>query len=494
LLVPTLATGAGGGAGSLLALAKAALIVLGALLVARRLMPVVLRAVARTCSLEVFVLTVVALCLGTAWLTSLAGVSLSLGAFLAGLVVSESPFSQHALGEILPLETLFSATFFVSIGLLLDVRSLVAEPWLVLAAVVAVVVIKTGATAAAVLALEKGPRLALGAGLLLAQVGEFSFVLERTGSAAGLTPGGLGEMGSQAFIATAVLLMAFTPALARPARRLAEAGARERTLEDADAPAGAAPDGGEVILAGYGGVARKLARALADEGRPFVVLTLSPEGAETAEAEGYRVLRGDYAKLNVLERAGLRQARTLVIADDDLDRTRRVVSVARETRSQLEIELEIIARVAHPAEIFPVLDAGADRVIADEIEATAAILALLAGRRPEAGAGALRAAETAIRPRFELTSMERRSPRCRHTGQARAVSPGSAGCEECLALGETWVHLRVCMSCGHVGCCDSSKNRHARRHWEQERHPIVKSAEPGEDWAWCFEDEVVLAG
>ena len=499
LLVPTLATGAGGGAGSLLALAKAALIVLGALLVARRLMPVVLRAVARTCSLEVFVLTVVALCLGTAWLTSLAGVSLSLGAFLAGLVVSESPFSQHALGEILPLETLFSATFFVSIGLLLDVRSLLAEPWLVLAAVVAVVVIKTGATAAAVLALGKGPRLALGAGLLLAQVGEFSFVLERTGSAAGLTPGGLGEMGSQAFIATAVLLMAFTPALARPARRLAEAGSRERPLEDAGAPAGGAPDGGgEVILAGYGGVARKLARVLTDEGRPFIVLTLSPEGAETAETEGYRVLRGDYAKLNVLERAGLRAARTLVIADDDLDRTRRVVSVAREARPQLEIkpeiELEIVARVAHPAEIGPVRDAGADRVIADETEATEALLALLTGWRPEEGAEPRGAEEAAMRSRYELTSMERRSPRCRHTGQAHAVSPGSAGCEECLALGDTWVHLRVCMSCGHVGCCDSSKNRHARRHWEAAGHPIIKSAEPGEDWAWCFADEVVLAG
>jgi hypothetical protein len=88
--------------------------------------------------------------------------------------------------------------------------------------------------------------------------------------------------------------------------------------------------------------------------------------------------------------------------------------------------------------------------------------------------------------------MERRSPRCRHTGQARAVTPGTPGCEECLALGDTWVQLRICMSCGHVGCCDSSKNRHGRLHWQASGHAIIKSAEPGEDWAWCFVDEAVL--
>jgi CPA2 family monovalent cation:H+ antiporter-2 len=491
LLVPTLAGAGGGGAASLLALLKAGLIVVAALVLARRVMPRLLRAVARTCSLEVFVLAVVALCLGTAWATSLAGVSLSLGAFLAGLVVSESPFSQQALGEILPLETLFSATFFVSIGLLLDVRALAASPWLVLAAVVAVVLLKTGATAAAVLALGAGPRLALGVGILLAQVGEFSFVLERTGAAQGLTPGGLGEAGSQAFVAAAVLLMAATPALAAPARRLAAAAARESVLQ-ADETAEAAPaDGAAVLLAGYGGVARRLARTLAREGRPFVVLTLSPEGAEAAETEGYRVLRGDYAKLNVLVRAGLRGARTLVIADDDRERTLRVVSVAREARP----DLEILARVAHPAEAQPVLDVGADRVIADEAEATQALLeALTGGARQgmDRPAETSPTEETALRPKYELTSMERRSPRCRHTGQARAVTPGSPGCEECLALGETWVQLRVCMSCGHVGCCDSSKNRHGRLHWQASGHAIIKSVEPGEDWAWCFVDEAVL--
>ena len=82
--------------------------------------------------------------------------------------------------------------------------------------------------------------------------------------------------------------------------------------------------------------------------------------------------------------------------------------------------------------------------------------------------------------------------RCRHLGQVRPVAPGAPGCEECLAMGDRWVHLRVCMSCGHVCCCDSSKNRHATRHYRATRHPIVRSIEPGETWGWCYEDEIML--
>ncbi len=78
---------------------------------------------------------------------------------------------------------------------------------------------------------------------------------------------------------------------------------------------------------------------------------------------------------------------------------------------------------------------------------------------------------------------------CQHVGEIRDVEPDSTeGCPECLAVGDGWVHLRMCMSCGHVGCCDSSKNKHARRHWERSHHPIIQSAEAGEDWLWCYPD------
>jgi uncharacterized UBP type Zn finger protein len=81
---------------------------------------------------------------------------------------------------------------------------------------------------------------------------------------------------------------------------------------------------------------------------------------------------------------------------------------------------------------------------------------------------------------------------CTHLDQIRDVTPSADGCEDCLRIGSWWVHLRLCLTCGHVGCCDSSPNRHASAHAKETGHPIVRSLEPGEDWAWCYVDEVVL--
>ena len=81
---------------------------------------------------------------------------------------------------------------------------------------------------------------------------------------------------------------------------------------------------------------------------------------------------------------------------------------------------------------------------------------------------------------------------CTHLNQIHKVTPHTKGCEECLKMGDTWVHLRLCMECGHVGCCDSSKNKHATKHFHRTKHPIMRSIEPGETWGWCFVDEVEL--
>jgi uncharacterized UBP type Zn finger protein len=81
---------------------------------------------------------------------------------------------------------------------------------------------------------------------------------------------------------------------------------------------------------------------------------------------------------------------------------------------------------------------------------------------------------------------------CSHMNQIRDIKPSSRGCEDCLKIGDTWVHLRMCLTCGHVGCCDSSKNKHATRHYHATRHPIVRSMEAGEDWMWCYIDEIVM--
>ena len=80
--------------------------------------------------------------------------------------------------------------------------------------------------------------------------------------------------------------------------------------------------------------------------------------------------------------------------------------------------------------------------------------------------------------------------RCAHFKEIRSVAPSAAGCEDCLRTGDTWLHLRLCETCGHVGCCDSSKNKHATKHYHATRHPIIKSFEPGENWGWCYVDEL----
>lgn len=83
---------------------------------------------------------------------------------------------------------------------------------------------------------------------------------------------------------------------------------------------------------------------------------------------------------------------------------------------------------------------------------------------------------------------------CTHLDQRRPVTPSAQGCEDCLKTGDEWVHLRICESCGHVGCCDSSRNTHARKHFEATSHPIIRSFEPGESWEWCFADDDYLDG
>lgn len=92
----------------------------------------------------------------------------------------------------------------------------------------------------------------------------------------------------------------------------------------------------------------------------------------------------------------------------------------------------------------------------------------------------------------ELTQAQQHSSRCAHIKQAHVVTPSGDGCQECLELGDTWVHLRVCLSCGHVGCCNSSKNKHATKHFYATQHPIVRSFEPGETWAYCYKEAVML--
>lgn len=493
LLIPMLGEGGGSALGLFWALFKAGALIVIVLTLATRVMPHVLEAVARTCSPEIFLLTVVAICLGTAYLTSLAGVSLSLGAFLAGLLVSESRFGQQALGEILPLQIIFSAAFFISVGLLLDLGFVVMNLPLVLAAILVVLLVKTLVTTTAARILGYPLSVALPAGFLLAQVGEFSFVLERAGREVGLSPAGLGEAGAQTFIATTVLLMAATPFLARIGRKVKHRLPTPQVTNGDDVPDAAEFEGfrDHVIIAGYGDVARRLAGVLERALVPYIIVTLSPTGATEAEGQGRSAVRGDYSKASVLNAVGLTRARLLVVPDDDPAMTARVVSLVR----GLAADIYLVAKTHTHAQARALKQAGANAVISAEYAVTERLVTDVlegAGFDSEDAQRYAEAYEPPSSQTVSLTPEQEASPACSHTDRAHPVTPLTDGCEECLALGDSWVHLRVCMTCGHVGCCDDSKNKHATAHFHGTGHPIIRSLERGEDWAYCYEDEATL--
>ncbi|MUL44083.1 hypothetical protein FZ103_23475 [Streptomonospora sp. PA3] len=489
LLIPLLGGSGDGPLGIAEALGTAAAMLAAVLVVARKVMPPLLERVARTCSPEVFLLTVVAIGLGTAYLTSLAGVSVALGAFLAGLVVSESRHSAHALGEVLPLQILFSATFFVSIGMLLDLSALLEVWWLVLLLAAAVVVLKAATGAVALSALGTGASTALAGGLLLAQIGEFSFVLQRSGADAGLTPAGLGAEGEQILIAVTVLLMTLTPALAALGDRLGRwAGPRRRP-----AGGGAAPEPGDgsepdapVLISGWGPVAAEVAAAVRARGVPVTVTTLGPDLAAAAESEGNTVVRGDPLHRNVLEEAGLFTARAVVIPENTGEDSARIASVI----GGLAPGVPIVVRPVDAAEPDVLAPSGARRIVDTSRAAAAHLTRALLDELglPVPAPGDYPDPHTPVE-----FAADPQAP-CPHTSGIRTVLPGTAGCADCLQLGERdWVHLRICLDCGHVGCCDSSPRRHASAHAADARHPLVTAAEADQDWAWCYLDDTLIA-
>lgn len=376
LLVPMLA-GQGGSAGEVaMALGKAGLIIVLALLVARRLMPLLLERVARTCSQELFLLSLIAICFGMAGLASLAGLSLELGAFLAGLVVSESRFSEHAFGEIMPLQILFSATFFVSVGMLLDLAFLADNLLLVLGVVALVLAVKLVTAAISMKALGFSTASSVAVAFMLAQVGEFSFVLERAGRELDLYPAGMAGTGSQTLIAATVVLMVLTPPLSQLGGRLArrlEAGKEEEPDERAgtDGSVESMPLHDEhaeldnhVIVAGFGRAARLFSHVLHAARTPHVVITLSPERAAEAEGAGRIVVLGDATRQTALRHARVDRAKLLFIPDEDAGFAHRVAHVAR----TLNPTLRIVTRARLESAAEAMAETGSDQIFLEELE------------------------------------------------------------------------------------------------------------------------------
>jgi len=377
LLTPVLGSqGPGGAVAVLWSLTKAILLVTLILITARFLVPRLLIEVVRSRSRELFVITIILVCLGIAWLSSLAGLSLALGAFIAGLIISESEYSHQAMAEILPFRDSFNSLFFISIGMLLDLRVLLAHPVLVAGLVLVIVAGKFVTAAFAAVAVGYSWRPAVLAGTALAQVGEFSFILSKVGKDVGLLTG----ESFQVFLAVSVLTLILTPFLiqASPAlARRAEAFQRlwrwlpDRTHDQEEMTHRHLRD--HTIIAGYGVNGRNLAQVLRETEVPFVIVELDGETVRHEQTKGVPISFGDVTHPQALRRLGIQQARTLVLAISDPIAIRRTIKVAR----QLNPDIHIIARTRYLREIEDLRAMGADQVVPEEFETSIEIFSLV---------------------------------------------------------------------------------------------------------------------
>ncbi len=333
------------------------------------LLPKLLKQIAHLRSPEAFLLTVVLLCLGMSWVTSHFGLSLALGAFIAGMVLADSEYSHQVTSEVLPFRDVFNSLFFVSIGMLLSVTALVANIVPVIMLVIGLILVKALVIWMIVRILGYPQRIATMTGLGLAQIGEFSFVLAKTGQGANLLP----ENDYQSFLAASIISMIATPFLISAAPKigyfiqsfLKDGSAAD--VENSEEDIHLTSSGGlqhHVIIVGYGLNGRNLARVLRSVGVPYVILELNADEVRRAKAKGEKINFGDATRREVLLHAGIEQAWSLVLAMSDPAAARRTVDLAH----RLNEKLHIIVRTRYVAEITELFELGASEVIPEEFE------------------------------------------------------------------------------------------------------------------------------
>ncbi|HAK93649.1 MAG TPA: potassium transporter KefB [Planctomycetes bacterium] len=373
ILLPLLAGKTGGRADPLAAVLIGLGLLAGIAVLARWVVPFLLYQVSRTRNREIFLFAVLIICFFVAWLTSLAGLSLALGAFLAGLIISESEYSHHALGSVMPFRDVFSSFFFISVGMLLDVPFLSANLGMTLLVTAGVFAGKALICAFAGWVLRLPLRAAVLAALALAQIGEFSFILARTGLGEGL----ISEPGYQLFLAVSIITMAATPFVvagtpllidrlgtmsmfARMARALQYRGlgAREHLKN-------------HTIIVGFGITGRNVAKASKVAGVPYTIIEMNPDTVRRERRLGEPIHYGDASNEAVLLHVHVRDARVILVAIPDPVATRRTVAAAK----RLNPRIQAVVRTQYVQEIEALVEAGADEVVPAEFETAVEIFA-----------------------------------------------------------------------------------------------------------------------
>lgn len=345
-----------------------------ALALSRWLIPAWLSLVIRSRSRELFLVFLMVVCMGTAWTTLIAGLSIGLGAFLAGIAIADSGYSHHTLSEVAPLRDLLISVFFVSTGMLLDVRVLIENAWLAVPILGFVLVVKFLSGFLPVLIWGYPLREATIVGTAMAQIGEFAFVVGHPGREAGLIRDdqyavfllvAVTSMIVNPFVAAGssrlAVVLAKTPWLRKLAHgRLARRSDKHETLND------------HIIIAGYGLNGRNLASALRALQLPFVVVDINPMSVQAARRRGEPVEFGDCSRAEILRKLNVESARGLVVAVSDPKATRAAIQVARLENPRLHI----IVRTRYLSELEVLQELGADEIVAEEFETSLEVLSL----------------------------------------------------------------------------------------------------------------------
>jgi CPA2 family monovalent cation:H+ antiporter-2 len=362
-----------------LAFLKASAVLVAVLVGARLLVPRLLEVVAQTRQRDLFILSVFLICIGTAWLVSAAGVSLALGAFLAGLVVAGSRYRHQAMSDLVPFREVFASVFFVSVGMLLDPADIAANALPIFGMVAVIVAGKAVIASFSGLAVRLPLRVSLLTGLALAQVGEFSFVLLAAGRGAMTLPQPFTDNLVVAIVVTMLitpLIISLSPHVAAGMGRVPVLTRRLEVKAAGDSRDGERPLENHVIIAGYGLTGQELAHALKDCGVPYVIVDINPDNVRRAIRHGEPAWFGDCTSTDVLESLGVRRAREMVLSINDLEATIRTIhAVARVSPA-----LPVLARTQYAADIDRVIKAGAAEVVTAELEASVQMMQIVLDR------------------------------------------------------------------------------------------------------------------
>jgi len=363
LVIPLLSDTSGLSALDLVgALAKSVAAVVIIFSVSRFLVPRALRMIARTNNKEHMTLLVILIILGTGWVSQSAGLSLAMGAFIAGLIISESEFNHQIILDILPLKDYFGSIFFISVGMLLNMEIFLGALPLYLGWTFGVIFLKAVLAFLAALLMRNPFRISFITGLRLAQVGEFSLLL----ASMALDQSLFSAEEYQSFLIVSILSMLAAPIIIQASARLSVLfhsqmgkGDLEETLAKEENPLT-----GHVIIAGYGLVGRNLSRVLSETNTPFIILDLNGERIKQALAKNIPALFGDSTHRDILFRAGVRQARMIVFSISDYFSMVQGVRLAR----RLNPEIYILVRTRLANQVEELKEAGADQVIPEEFE------------------------------------------------------------------------------------------------------------------------------